>query len=322
MVQVSKKSIRNFLFQIILSVTFFLVRSVASDDSSETPGPAKTHVSLEELRNQDLNQEVYDFPLLDADTPSFQKLLPDDFDYYFVNLDFLIIGFPHSGTTTINRWLSKHPEIWMSKHEDNIFWRGQLSKEIHDTWWREYEENVEVKKEAALLKGQTRKLAQEDDSDSINDETSTRNSSPQRRKSLDGESLTSTNLKGKKVVVKDGKLVVARKSNENKSKTSAQKSGKKVSRIFTGIKDPLLVFSSEVMHYVRFRMRRDNNFKVIYMLRDPLSMVVSWFHNGAPWIGHWGDEMGLQVGFLYDRISLANRVLLGIFQESCWNYNI
>ena len=28
--------------------------------------------------------------------------VPDDFDFHFIDLDFLIIGFPQSGTTTVN----------------------------------------------------------------------------------------------------------------------------------------------------------------------------------------------------------------------------
>lgn len=97
-----------------------------------------------------IDEKGYEVSLekLSASTASSTDLsIPNDFELFYLQLDLLIIGFPQSGTTTINRWLRQHPEIFMINDEDNIFWAGHIHKRKLKNWWSIYAKGIERKKE-------------------------------------------------------------------------------------------------------------------------------------------------------------------------------
>ena len=55
-------------------------------------------------------------------------LIPDDFDFGYMELQFVVVAFPQSGTTTMVNWLRQHPSIGMllDSDEDNVFWVARM----------------------------------------------------------------------------------------------------------------------------------------------------------------------------------------------------
>lgn len=60
-------------------------------------------------------------------------------------LDFAVIGFPLSGTTSLASELASHPEIFMLPEEDQVFWRPSLSSAEAFEWRRPYLEGQQKK---------------------------------------------------------------------------------------------------------------------------------------------------------------------------------
>eukprot|EP00392_Amoebophrya_sp_AT5.2_P011032 g11107.t1 len=168
--------------------------------------------------------------------------IPEDFDFFFMDLDFLIIGFPQSGTTSLLNYLRQHPKLRLFHEEDTVFWRGRLSEEEHELWFRE------------------------------NYGTSNTNA-----------------IVNVSVVPADA--------------------GAAATPVLYGLKDPLLVFSSEVLHFIKFRVRRMRDLKIVFLVREPLGMILSWLHAGTPWLMHWDDPIHLSVGLLHEEIQTALKIL-------------
>ena len=101
--------------------------------------------------------------------------------------------------------------------------------------------------------------------------------------------------------------------NKDETKTITTTSKKSKSKTTTstliGIKDPLLALSAEVLHLMKYRVCDPENLKVIFAIRDPLSMMVSWMHAGTPWLMHWDDPIHLSVGLLHEEIQTTLKIL-------------
>jgi hypothetical protein len=55
-----------------------------------------------------------------SDDGIFHGHMTYDFNIHFVDLDFVVIGNPQSGTSSLNRYLPQHPEIFMSPGEESF----------------------------------------------------------------------------------------------------------------------------------------------------------------------------------------------------------
>jgi len=60
--------------------------------------------------------------------------------------DFVVVGFPLSGSSSLGAELSRHPQIAMPHHEDDVFWTSLLTRRALRKWARPYFQTAERKR--------------------------------------------------------------------------------------------------------------------------------------------------------------------------------
>jgi len=68
-------------------------------------------------------------------------------------LDFVIVGFPLSGTTSLAQELGRHPRIAVPEHEDLVYWKNVLTQEAARKWARPYLRAAAIKRQALARVG-------------------------------------------------------------------------------------------------------------------------------------------------------------------------
>lgn len=140
----------------------FFLRSVANDSSLF---PEESGVCMPEACDADFLREYAvpyivigtmlnsGVPVMDA--PSMQKavqaakvkvekiMVPPFPDA--PGIDFVIVGFPSSGTTTLAHELRQHPRIVIPDHEDPFFWVNVFTSSTARKWSRKYKAKLEEK---------------------------------------------------------------------------------------------------------------------------------------------------------------------------------
>jgi len=310
-----------------------------------------------------------------------QALASNDFGAHFLDVDFVVLGFPQSGTTSLVYYLDQHPDIYLSRNfEDNIFWQGNFTSTSFQRWRRQYPH----KGDSVSYENCYWTVEQDDDARGYNSEDrfkETTNSIRKARKTtlVCAERFiqsTSTSLhRGSVVVAEDGDriskgqrfgvpknmdlhivpLVYPGKAKKKSHKKTGRKergtgstahfatghrlrqeflwqkmlpslkmlnsseaqightSANKISIRAIGVKDPLLITSPEALSLLGERVKPP--LRAVFVVRDPLEMIISWLQSGASWWNAWDESVHFGMGFLTEHIRISMEVIEENFKK-------
>ena len=290
-----------------------------------------------------------------------------------MDVDFVVIGNPQSGTTSLLNYLPQHPEIYMQPDEDNVFWRANFTESSYYRWRKTYPFRGEVLtrrvkrklyKQYNLTDAQIeRRFGKNVKGSEKGHSTGTWNieiveesakTFPHLRDSAavvgpKGEVLVSSeDEEMQRFLREEGQQEVGKRAGsseyyersnreegasampaenrnalrENEKKTAGKDAAEEprtvpldqitedqpaIRNFKIGVKDPLLVFSPEVMGYMGMRLSKT---KIIIMIRDPLEFLISWLQSGCSWQTPWDDKMHFGVGFYVEHINIAKQMLM------------
>ncbi|CAD7924651.1 unnamed protein product [Amoebophrya sp. A25] len=260
-----------------------------------------------------------------------------DYALHFMDVDFVVVGFPQSGTSSLVHYLQQHPDIYMSPEmEDNVFWRGNFTEMAFRRWRRRYPhrgDTVLKERSSATAAGEAKRKRESGGAlkaeqvttygagagevyvQHIKDEYAHLGGHGETYLSpLEAESQSglptddrSEDYQTQEPDDEEAAFLAAGSATQIAADVKMPVNGtnssrKKVVR-YLGVKDPLLGFTPEAMDLLGQRLQRGA--KLIFMLRDPLEMLVSWLQSGASWHTPWDTVLHLGAGFYKEHIKIA-----------------
>ncbi|CAD7929112.1 unnamed protein product [Amoebophrya sp. A120] len=221
-----------------------------------------------------------------------------DFALHFVDLDFVIAGFPQSGTSSLVYYLRQHPEIFVSdEFEDNMFWRANYTATSFHRWRRKYSHRGEPKKKSRATKVEV-------DADNFVAGAG----AAHKYEALQQARLhPSSQLEGE-INTEEKAFLFAEEDHDapvSKSQEGPDTTTPPVVRLL-GLKDPLLGFTPEAMKLLGERVKL--GCKIIFLIRDPLEMLISWLQGGASWLTPWNTLLHLGAGYFLEHLAIAKEL--------------
>ena len=259
----------------------------------------------------------------------------NDFSTHFLDLDFIIAGFPQSGSCSLVHYLLAHNEIYMSPAlEDNALWRANYSSSSVLRQWRkkypyrgdtvlvdktsrgsvnEFGERFESYYGIRARSNTTTTLPEiESESLSESDVLSDDSEAIAFLQSEDSNDSISNSIHHKQPSYiesppsrshdSESVAITAFKHRSINSETQRTKKHKHISLL--GLKDPLLILSPQVMHSLGHRVLTST--KILVLLREPLEMIISWLMSGASWRTPWDDRIGWGIGLYGEHLMVGS----------------